>query len=310
MKRLTVAFVLCASVAQAQGAPVAQAQARTDKWMKKPVNAETFATFRTFFTYDKKLPFDTKTLDTTAADGISIEHLSIESTPGNKIFAKLYEPASQRGQKLKAIVMLHGGVARGKDNIGVAADFLAKAGWRVLAIDLPYFGERRTDLLVSFTEAEKHEKLYNQEAAYLTWVTQVVKDAGRSIDFLVTQRAADPGRIALVGYSRGGQIGYIVGGAEPRFAAVALLYAGHFDAKETGHLAAACPANYAGRIAPRPLFLLNGTQDADYFRADQVEPLHRLAKNPKTILWVETGHVFPPEETRPVLAKWLNDAVK
>ena len=310
MKRLAVAILLSASVAQAQSAPVPQAPDRTDEWMKKPVDAATFATFRTFFTYDKKLPFDARTLDTAIADGVFVEHLSFESTPGNKVFAKLYEPVSERGKKLRSIVMLHGGVARGKDNVGVMGDFLAKAGWRVFIIDMPYFGERRTDLLVSFTEAEKHEKLYNQEATYLTWVTQVVKDVGRSIDFLVGERAADPARIALVGYSRGGQVGYIVGAAETRFAAVALLYAGHFDAKELKHLAAACPANYAGRIAPRPLFLLNGTQDADYFRDDQVEPLHRLAKNPKKIVWVETGHVFPPEETRPVLARWLAEVVK
>jgi dienelactone hydrolase len=192
----------------------------------------------------------------------------------------------------------------------VLADFLAKSGWRVLTIDMPYFGERHTDVLTTFTEAEKHEKLYNQESAYLTWVTQLVKDAGRSFDFLVRERQADSSQLALVGYSRGAQAGMIVGAADKRFAAVALLYGGHFDAKETGHLAAACGANYIGRIAPRPLFLLNGTQDADYERESQVEPLHRIARNPKKIVWVETGHVFPPEETRPVLAKWLQDVIR
>lgn len=302
MKRVMVASViLCASL---------NAQERSDQWLKKPVDAATFATFRTFFGYDKKVPFDTRALDTVVADGIAVEHLSFESTPGSRVFARLYEPASERGKTLRSIVMLHGGVARGKDNISVMGEFLAKAGWRVLAIDMPYFGERKTDLLVSFTEAEKHEKLYNQEATYLSWITQTAKDVGRSIDFLVNERAADAKRIALIGYSRGAQVGAIVGAVEQRFAAVALMYGGHFDAKETGHLAAACPANYIGRIAPRPLFLLNGTQDADYFRDTQVEPLHRLARNPKKIVWVETGHVFPPEETRPQLARWLSDVVK
>jgi pimeloyl-ACP methyl ester carboxylesterase len=302
-KLMLAACVTCAPM-------VAQSQARTDEWMKKPVNSATFETYRTFFAYDKRVPFAAQTIDTTVVDGVFIEQLSFESTPGSRVFADLYEPAAQRGQKIKSIVMLHGGVARGKANVRVLADFLAKSGWRVLAIDMPYFGERRTDLLVAFTEAEKHEKLYNQEATYLSWITQVAKDVGRSIDFLVGERASDPDRLALVGYSRGGQVGAIVGAVEKRFDAVALLYAGHFDAKELGHLAAACPANYIGRIAPRPLFLLNGTQDADYTREDQVEPLHRLARNPKKIVWVETGHVFPPEETRPQLAKWLSEVVR
>jgi dienelactone hydrolase len=299
-----LAILVCSSAVGAQSTTD-----RSDEWLKKPVDAKTFETFRTFFTYDKRLPFDAKTLDTALVDGIFIEHLTFESTPGNRVYARLYEPASQRQQKLRAMVMLHGGVARGKENVRVAADFMAKSGWRVLAIDMPYFGERKTDLLVSFTEAEKHEKLYNQEATYLTWVTQIAKDVGRAADFLVSERAADPARMALFGYSRGAQAGMIVGAVDKRFAAVALLYGGHYDAKETGHLAAACVANYIGRIAPRPLFLLNGTQDADYDRETQVEPLHRIARNPKKIVWVETGHVFPPEETRPMLAKWLADVM-
>lgn len=305
-KSIVMALLSCAPAIASLGA---QAGDRSDAWLKKPVDARTFETFRTFFTYDKRLPFDTKTLDTTQVDGVAIEHLSFESTPGNKVYAHLYEPASMRGQKMRAIVMLHGGVARGKDNVRVLADFMAKSGWRVLAIDLPYFGERKTELLVSFTEAEKHEKLYNQEATYLTWVTQIAKDVGRSVDFLAMERGSDPARIALVGYSRGAQLAMIVGAVEKRLAAVALLYGGHFDAKETSHLAAACGANYIGRIAPRPVFLLNGTQDADYVRDTQVDPLHRIARAPKKIVWVETGHVYPPEETRPALAKWLADAM-
>lgn len=291
--------------------PFAQvgAQDRSDEWLRKPVGDRTFESYSTFFQYDKRRAFDTKTLDTTHVNGVDVEHLSFESTPGGRVFARLYEPTGARGRTMRSMVMLHGGVARGKDNVRVMADFMAKAGWRVLAIDMPYFGERATDLIVSFTEAEKHDKLYNQEATYLSWVTQVAKDVGRSIDFLVGERAADPARLVLVGYSRGAQAGTIVGAVEKRLGAVALLYGGHFDAKETGHLAAACPANYIGRIAPRPLFLVNGTQDADYDRATQVEPLHRIARNPKTIHWLETGHIFPQEETRSTLAKWLNDVM-
>lgn len=307
MRALKIAI---AALTLSAAATAATAQERSDEWLRKPVNARTFETYRSFFAYDRRPTFDARTIDTSVVDGVLIEHLSFESTPGNRVYANLFEPAGQRGANLRTLIMLHGGVARGKDNVRVMADFMAKSGWRVLAIDMPYFGERKTDLLEAFTEAEKHEKLYNSQSTYLAWVTQVAKDVGRSIDFLVRERATDSTRIALVGYSRGGQVGSIVGGVEKRFRAVALLYAGHFDAKETGHHPAACPANYIGRIAPRPLFLLNGTQDADYFRADQVEPLHRIAKNPKRIMWVETGHVFPPEETRPVLARWLAEQVR
>ena len=290
-------------------APSLPSQERVDEWMKKPVDDATFEVFRTFFTYDKHTPFDTRVLDSTIADGVSYTHLTFESTPGARVFADLYEPVPRTGSP-KSIILLHGGSARGKSSIRILGEYYAKAGFRALAIDLPYYGERRTNLLVSFSDVEKHEKLYNQEALYLSFVTQVVKDVGRSIDFLVQERGADPRRIALVGASRGAVLSSIVGAVDKRLAAVALLHGGHFDAREVKHLAAACPANYIGRIAPRPLLFVNGTEDAIFAKEEQVEPMHRLAKEPTTIIWLSTGHVFPPEETRAQVARWLNEVMR
>lgn len=93
--------------------------------------------------------------------------------------------------------------------------------------------------------------------------------------------------------------------ADTRFSAVALLYGGHFDRSETEHRAAACPANYIGRISPRPLFLMNGSFDGDYDRQRSVQPLHTLAREPVEIHWVETGHTFPAQEALDQLASWL-----
>ena len=83
-------------VALAAVPTVLAAQVRTDEWMKKPVDEKTFQTFRTFFVYDKKQPFETKVLDTATTDGVFVEHLTFQSTPGSKIYAKLYEPTTSR----------------------------------------------------------------------------------------------------------------------------------------------------------------------------------------------------------------------
>jgi dipeptidyl aminopeptidase/acylaminoacyl peptidase len=88
-------------------------------------------------------------------------------------------------------------------------------------------------------------RLYSNAPLYLHWVAQTVKDAGRAFDFLVNERGADSTRVVLVGFSRGAVVSTIIGAADPRFRAVALLYAGHYLANETrAHLPAACPANY------------------------------------------------------------------
>ena len=172
-------------------------------------------------------------------------------------------------------------------------------------------GERGTDLLTTFTEQEKHERLYNQPAAYLAWITQTVKDVSRAFDLLVEQRGADARRIALIGMSRGAIVAAIAGASDRRVAAVAMLFGGHFDALERGHLPAACPANYIGRISPRPLLMINGTHDTDMIKETSVEPLQRLARQPKLILWAETGHQSSlTEEHRSALLHWLQESLK
>jgi dienelactone hydrolase len=186
---------------------------------------------------------------------------------------------------------------------------MARAGWTVLSIDFLHWGGRHTGLLQTYSETEKHERLYNQPAAYLEFVTQTVKDVSRSYDFLVRERGVAPGRVALVGFSRGAQLAMIAGGADRRLAAVALLHGGHFDFYETGHRAAACPANYIGRISPRPVLMINGENDGDYLPESAVRPLQRLLKEPKRVIWTDAGHGFLSEDDRTALVDWLRREV-
>ena len=92
-------------------------------------------------------------------------------------------------------------------------------------------------------------------------MTQTVRDIGRAFDLLVEWTHADPKRVALVGASRGAIAAAVAAGIDRRFSPVALLFGGHSTRNELNHLAPACPANYIGRIAPRPLLMLNSTND-------------------------------------------------
>lgn len=290
----------------------ARGQAAGDQWLARPVDDQTFQTYLQFFAYDKHLPFELRVMDVEEQEGVRKEHLSFQSTRGVHIFANFYRPVATASRRWPAVILLHGGGPGGKDNPAIKqlAPLLTRGGWHVLAIDMQYFGERSTDLLTTFTDPEKHERLYNQPPAYLAWVTQTVKDVSRSFDLLVEQRDADPKRIALIGISRGAIVATIAGGADRRLAAIALLYGGHFDALERGHLPAACPANYIGRISPRPLLMINGTHDTDMIKDTAVEPLQRLARQPKLILWAETGHQLPTEEHRSSMLRWLQESLK
>ena len=284
-----------------------------DSWLSKPVNDQTFRTYLDFFRYDSQLPLNTRVLDTEGSvPGLRQEHVVFESTPGVQVYARLYRPEDPASNAPTAI-LLHGGAVRGKDapNVTLNAQFLARAGWNVFAIDMMYFGERRTDLLTTFTEQEKHERLYNQPSSYLAWVTQTTKDVGRAIDLMVREKKVDPTRIALIGFSRGAIVGTIAAAVDRRVRSVALLYGAHFDALEREHLPAACNANYIGRISPRPLLAINGLYDTDHIKDASVEPLLKLAKAPREIIWAETGHQSAlDDQLRARLLQWLQKTVK
>jgi len=304
---LLIVFAGLRGSMEAQGKPD-----RSDEWLRRPVDDRTFRTYLSFFTYEATLPFETQMLESDELEGIRREHVSFQTTPGVRAFGRIYHAAAPAGGSLGWIIFLHGGTQSAKDGPGNRhiAMFLARAGWNVIALDMLYFGERGTGLLTTYTDPEKHARLYNQPSTYLAWVSQTVKDVGRSFDWLVAERNADRRRIALVGFSRGAEVGIVVGGAERRLAAVVSLYGGHFDALETGHLPAACPANYIGRISPRPLLMVNGTQDTDYDRVTSVLPLQKLAKKPSRFIWVETGHTVPPAATMADIIPWLSEHVK
>lgn len=305
-------LLLLGAVAAVSLGAAQQKEKLADEWLAKPVDDRTFKTYLDFFAYERRVPFELKVIDTTERDGIRKEHLSFQSTPGVRVFANLYQPIGSTPRNLPALVFLHGAGIGGKDARPsvLMSETLTRVGYTVLAIDQQYWGERSTDLLTTFTEQEKHEKLYNQPSMYLGWVAQNAKDVGRSFDLLAEQRGVDPKRIGLFGSSRGAILSSIVGAVDRRFAAVVLNLGAHFDALERGHLPAACPANYIGRISPRPLLMLNGLYDQDHIKETSVDPLYRLARAPKEILWSEAGHAPPSEKNQTAMLQWMRAHIK
>ncbi len=285
---------------------------RTDEWFSRPVDEKTFRAYAEFFAYDRNLPLDPQILSQKDAEGVHLEHFSFQSTPGERVFGNFSAPTGGNPRELPAVILLHGGASLGKDGPRYIAlsDLLARAGFIVLAIDMKHFGERTSGLLKTFTEAEKHDMLYNQPSLYLSWVIQVVKDLGRSIDFLVVEKGVNPKRVGFLGVSRGAEVGFIAVAVEKRLSPAVFLHGGHFDALEKSHLAAACPANYIGRIAPRSFLMVNGERDADYDMETQVKPLFALARSPKQSMWLPGGHSSYSDKDLSEIVAWLHAHLK
>jgi dienelactone hydrolase len=276
------------------------------------VDDATFATFLDFFQYDRAVPFDARIDSVAEADGLRTERLSFQSTTGVRVPARLATPSGLSVRGSPAVIFLHGGGPEGKDgpyNLRFS-ELAARAGFVVLSIDMLHFGERNTGLLETFSETEKHDRLYNQESAYLAWVVQTVKDVSRSYDYLVQERGVDPGRVGIMGFSRGAQSAVLGAGADRRLAALVMVYGGHFDGLEDGHLAPACPANYIVRVRPRPILMINGESDTDFRKEESVVPMQRLAGPAATFRWTLGGHGHFEEEDEAFLVQWLQEHLR
>ena len=301
---LVVALLGSSSIAFAQETVP---DTRTDRWLTNPVDDATFQTYLEFFAYNKSLPFDVVVGETTTEQGIVRQHVTYQSTQQITVTAYLYRQESPTAGSRGGIIYLHGGTGRGKDagpgvQLGV---LMARDGWTVLAIDLWHYGERNTGLLTTYTTQEKTDRLYNEPTTYLTFVTQTVKDVSRGYDYLVQERGVDANRIFLIGHSRGAVLSSIAGAAETRLAGVALLHGGHFGLLVQSHRPAACPANYIGRISPRPLLMFNTTSDTYFLPETTIRPWIRLARDPMEIHWTDTPHRFMSEEDRSTMLAWL-----
>jgi predicted esterase len=278
------------------------------EWLEKPVDDATFKTYLEFFGYEKDLPFDLEIIDSSEKEGVRKEHLSFQSTRGERIYAYFYSAIGSSSEKEPTLILLHGGVALGKDSPtpSVLGERTSRAGWKMLAIDMKYYGERKTDLMQTFSSKEKRENLYNNPPIYRDWVIQTVKDVSRSFDFLVQKRGANPEKISLMGFSRGAVVGTIAGAVEQRLEAIMLLHGGH-SSRGIKHVPVACPANYIGRISPRPILMFNGTKDTIFEKDHAIIPLYNLAKEPKKIIWIEGGHGATSDEAQTEMRKWMEE---
>jgi len=305
-----VAATLGAAILTAAPAQEAAPDTRTDAWLSQPVDSATFRTYLDFFTYNPNLPFDAKTGEVVTEDGVTREHVTFQSTSGMEVTAYLYRPSSPSTTSRGGIVFLHGGVPRGKETGAEIKTTMTLDGWTVLAIDLLHYGERGTDVLTTYSNEEKAERLYNEPATYLAFVQQTAKDARRGYDLLVREFGIDQDRVLLVGFSRGAVLSSIVGAVETHFAGVVLMHPGHFGLGVQSHRAAACPANYIGRISPRPIIMFQTTADSYFLPESTIRPLVALAREPVDVHWGDGPHGFMSSDDMATMLAWMRAVVE
>jgi dienelactone hydrolase len=224
-----------------------------------------------------------------AASGLEVE-LTIKRPISTPI-------AKQR----RPLALVLGGHRRGRS----AVQFIPDAGGMIVAaLSYPYAGEPRPDAL------EFVRDIPNIRQAFLDTPPAIML----ALDYLLMQPDVDPKWIEVVGVSLGGPFVTIAGALDSRISRVWVVHgsAGSYGPLEVSmrreipvpgvrHAAAAlsaliingpglAPENWAARVAPRPFVMVNARNDERMPRK-LVERLYDGAKEPKTIVWLDGGHV-------------------
>ena len=235
-------------------------------------------------------------LDRVVRGGMLTEDLTLTSDSGLSIRCLVQSPAAAQG-RLPAVVLM-GGIESGRLGLLRLPTDRYPLVW--LSLDYPYElprgiagpGDARRELRRAVKGAE-----------------DTVAGILLARDYLETRADVDPGRVVAGGGSLGAFVTVIAAAVDERFGAVVLLYGGGDVARIIENnlawksgigkrlavealnpwLAPLEPSRHVGRIAPRPLLMVNGTGDRMFPRAC-VDALYEAAGEPKELIWLETGH--------------------
>lgn len=289
----------------------------------KQVTQATFNAFRVFYDYDKQIPLDARIREETdvpASENVPAYRriaLSFMNNHDERVPGLLWLPASSRAPA-PCVLFLHG-LGGNKMTGEPFALALLQQGYATLALDAAYHGERAAGKQPMYGTT-----FYRLRDGYI----QTAVDYRRALDYIETRSDIDSRRITLIGVSMGGIMGSLLAAVESRIKCPVLLVAGadrglmcriseievwrrvrqenpNLDFDEISHIMApADPLNFVGKISPRPLLMINGTKD-NIVPVAANKLLHATAREPKRIIWLDSGHSLPREQTLPIIFDWL-----
>jgi len=285
---------------------------------QEPQTARTLP-YEQLYAYDRDLPLNAEVKEQTQASGYVIYRVHYQSVHDKKVPAWWCVPTG--GQKPYPCVIVMHGYGGDKNGLQMLAPIFALRGIATFAIDAEYHGERKlsgADILSPY--------LYRNRDAFI----QTVVDLRRGIDFLQSRQEIDGKRIGYIGLSMGGILGGILAGVDERVQAPILIVAGgdwgylfstsqhpnavqmrerypelFKDRRQLNNLLAPIdPVSFAGRIAPRPLLMINGNNDT-IVPKECTDRLFAAANEPKEIVWLDGGHMPQPDAVLRKVDEWL-----
>ena len=228
-----------------------------------------------------------------------LERIRLRSSTGLDVTGRLLRPST--GARLPAILLNDG-----RELNSNAIDYLPPEFGDVVVLSVDYpetipYAVGVKDLFVNGGRVRKAARLIPASFSL----------AG---EWLSSRTDVDATRVGVVATSFAVPFATIAAAMDARFRDVGLIYgAGDFASVMAANLTlrpgwlrrpAAWlatrafrefePERHAARISPRPILMVNGIDDPQMPR-DAVESLFDAARDPKTLIWLRTGHLSPTD---------------
>lgn len=279
-----------------------------DYYAEEPVSDEIFAIYREQFSYDET-PLDARVeeRDESAGDWIH-ERITFDAAYGDeRIMAHLYLPKGAEPPYQTVIYFPGGGspFVKSSEDLEHYYEFSAflacvvKSGRAALYPVYKGTFERSDEELALIHTGDDSYR-------YTEYLTQLVKDFERCVDYLETRPDIDAEKLAYCGMSWGGVLGAVIPAVEKRLQASVLIAAGFYTYVPVRP--EADPINYITRVET-PTLILNGRYDTVFPCETTVQPFYDLLGTPdehKELKLYETDHLPPKDEFIKEMLAWLD----
>ena len=272
----------------------------------RPVGDEAYTVLKAFFDYDASIPLEARVVERTERDNAVRRKIVFRSSRGFLVPAYIEIP--KEGQAPHPCVLLLHGWSGSKENWwedgsyvsgGKVRKALLKKGYAVFALDAQGHGDRiaENDYQVVNTYNEPDAPPRKNYFTLREIVVQTVIDYRRGIDYLETRGDIDVTRLALLGYSMGGNQSFSLTAVEPRIkVTVGCAVPATFNTDTV-----LSSVNYARGIGDRPFLMLMGRADP-MCTEEQARQLYTLIEGENTgLIFYNAEHKLPTE--------YVNDAV-
>ncbi len=289
-----------------------------DAYQLKAVNDEVYNAILQFYQYDKTIPLDLRTVDSIENESYIRKKVVFSGINNSHVVGYLAIP--KQGQSPYPCVLQMHGMTVSKNDFWVeeyhhgelVTEDLLSAGFAVLALDMPYHGDRLYENDFESTRITLLRKGLGYRIRDM--VIQSTIEYRRVIDYLETRHDIDANRIGAIGYSLGSVVTFNLTGVDDRIKASVICSPAIIKPRSffppAEHLSGFAPQTFIKAVGKRPIMILAAKNDDFNCTVEEAEQLFELLDSEnKKLIFYDSGHKLPPEHT-PVATNWLIDNLK